>query len=181
VRGRSSLTALASTLVSYHPPIRSLDSSLLFTLQLSVCLHVCNIPRHNHLNLDNNTPLLDPRSLYHRHVLYSFLSSLQQARVAHTTIRHAGGSAPASDCDERRPPDHHHPSTTAERASCEQNLCRHSTTTANCLLLSTKPYTASFSFLTTLIPSTASAAGSRLHYSHDFRHTHHPTLRQPQI
>ena len=60
-----------------------------------------------------------------------------------TTIRHAGGSAPASDCDERRTPDHH-PPPTAGRASCEQNLCRHSITAVNCLLLSTNPLTTSF-------------------------------------
>jgi hypothetical protein len=127
--------------------LQSTHSSLLFTLQLSVCLHRCNIPRHdNLLSLDNNTSLLDPRSLSHRHVLCSFLSSSRQACVvAHTTIRHPGGSAPASDCDERRPPDHH-PPTTAGRASCQQDLCRHldSTTTVNCLYLPTKPPRASF-------------------------------------
>jgi len=110
----------------------------------SVCLHVCNIPHHYHHHLDNNIHLLDPRSLYYRHVLYPFLSSTQQACVAQTTTRHAGGSAPASDCDERRPPDQHHSPTTAGRASCEQNLCRRITTIINCLLLSTNLHTASF-------------------------------------
>lgn len=79
-----------------------------------------------------------PRSLSISLVLLSALCSADYHK------RHAGASAPASDCDERRPPDHHHPPPTAGRASCEQNLCRRSTTAANCLLLSTNPLTTSF-------------------------------------
>lgn len=118
-----------------------------FTLPavLSVCTCVKHTTPQPPTQNNNNSHLLDSRSLYHRHVLYSFLSPVQQACAAHpTTTRHAGGSAPASHCDERRPPDQHHRPTTAGRASCEQNLCRHSTTTANCLRLSTNLHTPSF-------------------------------------
>ena len=112
----------------------------------SVCLQevVCNTYYYTTTTSTiTSTHLLDPRSLsHHRHVLYPFLSSYysQPCVVQTTTIRHAGASAPASDCDERRPPDH----TLQQLPDAQEEPCRHSTTAASLLLLSTISYTASF-------------------------------------
>lgn len=136
--------SINARLVSSSNPLTLVDCSL------CSCVSICTCVTYHDTTFTSTSTITPPcwtHARYtNRHVLYSFLSSLHQPCVApHTTRRHAGGSAPASDCDERRPPDHHHP-TTAGRASCEQNLCRHldSTTTVNCLYLSTKPHTASF-------------------------------------